>query len=135
MALLLPGDLGDLHVFLLTRMDHGIAATVPSVIARVRREDVLDLFHTRPRLTTALWWNTLQDEAVLRESLLNISQRRAPERFAHLFWEMYLRYEAVGLAPQRRPDLDAISKRLQEAAEQDRASLMLMTVHLGSLSA
>ena len=97
MALLLPGDPCDVHVFLLRGMDHSIAATVPSILARISREDILDILHSRPRLTTALWWNTLQDEAVLREWLVNIGSRRAPQRLAHLFWEIYLRFETVGL--------------------------------------
>ena len=46
----------------------------------------------------ALWWATLVDEAVLREWLVNIGQREAPERVAHILCELLLRLRAVGLA-------------------------------------
>ena len=44
---LLPGDLCDLHVFLLKSMDHSIGTITPVRLAPIKREAVLNM--TRPQ--------------------------------------------------------------------------------------
>jgi CRP-like cAMP-binding protein len=92
-----PGDLCDLRVFILKRMDHSIGALCASKVATLSPENVLRLTHTYPNLTRALWWSTLVEEAVLREWIVNVGQRNALERMAHLFCELLYRFRAVGL--------------------------------------
>jgi CRP-like cAMP-binding protein len=92
-----PGDLCDLRVFILKRMDHSIGALVASKVATISPENVLKLTHDYPTLTRALWWSTLVEEAILREWILNVGQRNALERMAHLFCELLYRFRAVGL--------------------------------------
>jgi CRP-like cAMP-binding protein len=58
---------------------------------------MLKLMHTYPALTRALWWSTLVEEAIAREWLVNVGQRNALERMAHLFCELLYRFRAVGL--------------------------------------
>lgn len=99
-ALLVPGDFCDLHVAILGAMDHGIAAMSLCTIADLSRATVLDLTEKYPRIGRALWWATLVDEAVLREWLVNIGRREAAPRMAHLFCELLVRLQAVGLADQ-----------------------------------
>ncbi|HXA35187.1 MAG TPA: Crp/Fnr family transcriptional regulator [Steroidobacteraceae bacterium] len=96
-AYFVPGDLCDLRVFILKRMDHSIGAIAPSTIATISPDDVLKLMHNYPTLTTALWWSTLVEEAIAREWIVNVGQRNALERTAHLFCELLYRYRAVGL--------------------------------------
>lgn len=97
-ALLLPGDFCDLHVAILGAMDHGIATFSPCTIADLSRAKVLDLTEQYPRIGRALWGATLVDEAVLREWLVNIGRREGVQRMAHLFCELLMRFQAVGLA-------------------------------------
>jgi CRP-like cAMP-binding protein len=94
---LLPGDLCDLHVFLLRRMDHSIAAMTASRVAVIPESSVLAFTERYPNLTRALWWTTLLDEAIAREWVVNLGQRTAYERAAHLFCEIYYRLRAIGL--------------------------------------
>jgi CRP-like cAMP-binding protein len=96
-AYFVPGDLCDLRVFILKRMDHSIGAIAPSRVATIAPENVLRLMHTYPALTRALWWSTLVEEAIAREWILNVGQRNALERTAHLFCELLYRFRAVGL--------------------------------------
>jgi CRP-like cAMP-binding protein len=96
-AYFVPGDLCDLRVFILKRMDHSIGAIAPSKVATISPDDVLRLTHTYPTLTRALWWSTLVEEAILREWIVNVGQRNALERMAHLFCELLYRFRAVGL--------------------------------------
>ena len=91
---LIPGDLCDVHVFLLKTMDHSLATITPVRIAPVSREDILDLFSHRPRISAALWWSSLQEEAMLRERIVSLGRRDARGRTAYiLLW----RHAAVGL--------------------------------------
>src|SRR4029453_101529 len=46
----------------------------------------------------ALWWATLVDEGVLREWLTSMGRRPADKQVAHLFCELLVRLQAVGLA-------------------------------------
>lgn len=96
-AYLLPGDFCDLHVFILNAMDHSIGAISGCTVVDIPRSSILDLLE-QPRLSRALLMATLVDEATLREWITNIGQRRADERIAHLYCELYARMKAVGLA-------------------------------------
>jgi CRP-like cAMP-binding protein len=96
MAYLLPGDLGDLDVALLTRMDHAVGTLSPCTVMRLAPETVSALMQ-RPKLAAALRRGTLVDTATSREWLMNIGRRSAPERLAHLFCELLVRLRAVGL--------------------------------------
>src|SRR5580704_5011298 len=96
-AYFVPGDLCDLRVFILKRMDHSIGAIAPSRVATIAPDNMLKLMHTYPALTRALWWSTLVEEAIAREWLVNVGQRNALERMAHLFCELLYRFRAVGL--------------------------------------
>lgn len=102
---LLPGDSCDVHVFLLKRLDHSVATMVPSRIALVPRAAVLELTERRPLLTRALWWCTMVDEAILREWIVVVGRRTAVERVAHLLWETFLRFRAIGLSRGQSCDL------------------------------
>lgn len=83
-AFLLPGDLCDLHVFLLKEMDHSIGALVPSTVAQISRDTVMRITYERPQLTRSLWFSTLLDEAILREWLVGLGRRsRAGQRLRH----------------------------------------------------
>jgi CRP-like cAMP-binding protein len=93
---LIPGDLCDVHVFLLKRMDHSIAAMTRTKIALISQTNVLAFTDRYPNLTRALWWSTLLDESITREWVVNLGQRTAYERMAHLFCELLYRLRAIG---------------------------------------
>ncbi|MCV9967819.1 Crp/Fnr family transcriptional regulator [Pararhizobium sp. BT-229] len=96
-AYLIPGDFCDLHVALLKRMDHSIGTLSPCRVATLLPSTIIEITERRPALARALWMSSLVDEATLREWLLNLGQRPARERIAHLFCEMHARMRAVGL--------------------------------------
>lgn len=96
-AYMIAGDFCDLHVALLKRMDHSIRTVRPSRIVKISPSTIIEITEKRPAIARALWLCTLVDEATLREWLVNIGQRTAPQRIAHLFCEMHVRLKAVGL--------------------------------------
>lgn len=99
-AFLLPGDLCDLDVAILGRMDHTICALAPSEVVDIAQSTIEEWTERHPRINRALWWANLVDEATLRAWLTNLGARRASERIAHLFCELRLRLETVGLATE-----------------------------------
>lgn len=97
MAFLLPGDLCDIHVFILKAMDHSIGLLSDATVAKIPKAAMLSTIKERPEIGQALFWSTLVDEATLREWLVNMGQRDAYERMAHLFCELWERLRQVGL--------------------------------------
>lgn len=115
MAFLVPGDLCDLRMSILQQMDHSLGAITPLRIAEIPSELILELAEAYPRLSRALWWNSLVDEAISREWTTNVGQREAIERLAHLFCELFLRLRSVGLTDGPSFDLPATQEQLGEA--------------------
>ena len=77
MAYLIPGDLCDVHVTLLDKMDHSIGALSSCTVLFIPRKRMTDLMRQHANISRALWWSTLVDEAILREWLVNIGRRKA----------------------------------------------------------
>lgn len=115
MTFLLPGDLNDLHVFLLKEMDHSIAAITPVRIAAISRESVMELAIQRPRITAGLWWASLQEEALLRERIVALGRRDAVGRVAYLLCELLWRHQAIGLAEGHSFELPLTQAELADA--------------------
>ena len=108
-GLLVPGDLCDARVFVLKQMDHTISAITSARVARLEKHDFITVCDASARLTRALWWNTLVEESTAREWLVNMGQRTAYERMAHMFCEMFVRLRAVGLADGHACDDDILT--------------------------
>jgi len=100
LAYLVPGDLCDLDVALLGEMDHTITTLSACEVVRLAPETVADLLAHHPQIARGLRMAQLVDEATLREWLMNVGRRSAPERIAHLLCELLVRLRAVGLAEQ-----------------------------------
>ncbi len=96
-AFFLPGDICDYNVFILRQMDHSIGALTPLTYARLPRDVLDEVIETRPRIVQGLWWETLVNVAIQREWTVNLGQRSAIERVAHLICELYVRTRAAGL--------------------------------------
>jgi CRP-like cAMP-binding protein len=97
MAYLIPGDFCDLHIAILGEMDHSIRTLTPCTIVEISTQTVMELTK-HPTIARALWWSTLVDEGILREWLVSMGQRDASQKMAHLFCELLIRLQTVGLA-------------------------------------
>lgn len=94
----LPGDLCDTHIYVLRQMDHSIGTLTPVTLTEIERGALSDVTTRHPRITQALWWDTLVTAAIQREWTVNLGQRDAVERLGHLLCEIFLRLRSVGLA-------------------------------------
>ena len=122
-AYLIPGDMCDLRMFILKEMDHSVGAITALRVAEIPKDMILHLTDNFPRLSRALWWNSLVEEATAREWIVNNSQRDATERLAHLLCEVFIRLRGVGLTNGHSCELPVTQSELAETTG-------LSTVHV-----
>lgn len=122
-AYLIPGDFCDLHVALLNKMDHSIATLTACRVVELPPSTIIEITERRPMMARALWMCSLVDEATLREWLVNIGQRSAAHRIAHLFCELYVRMMAVGLTTNGSFELPITQAEIGD-------TMALSTVHV-----
>jgi len=94
----LPGEMCNLNIFILKEMDHSIGTITSVTIADMPRDFFEEISAGYPRITTALWWETLVNAAIQREWTMNLGRRTASERMAHLLCEIFFRLRLAGLA-------------------------------------
>ena len=114
-SLFVPGDFCDVNVYILKCMDHSIGAITRLKVAMISPEEMNALTTERPRITQALWWHELVTAGIQREWTLNLGQRSAYERLAHLLIELYIRLEVVGRAQNGRCDFPLTQNDLADA--------------------
>jgi len=115
MGFLVPGDPCDSEIFILNEMDHTIGTLTPSIIASISGEIMKDLLLNRPSIALAFWWNTLQDEGVLRERIIDEGRRDAYSRVAFLIYEIFLRMRAFGVIEDQKFDFPVTQTDLADA--------------------
>ena len=91
------GDFADLHGFTLKRLDHNLVTLCPCRLAVFPHERVRELLERFPHLARVYWFMTNLDAAIHREWTVSLGRRSALARMAHLFSEMRVRLEIVGL--------------------------------------
>jgi CRP-like cAMP-binding protein len=119
----LPGDFADLHSFTLKRLDHDVISISPCQFAIVPHERLKAMTERMPHLTRVYWFSTNLDAAIHREWALSLGRRSAISRMAHLFCELFIRLEIVGLTRDRSYDFPLTQAELGE-------SLGLTSVHV-----
>ncbi|PIK71875.1 Crp/Fnr family transcriptional regulator [Methylobacterium frigidaeris] len=139
----IPGDIPDLQSLHIRVMDHNVCTLSSAVVAFIPHEALLDLTAAFPAIAAILWRDTLVDGAVFRAWMTGLGRRTACEAVAHLFCELYLKLQAMGLArdyayrlPLTQLDLgDAlglsnvhVNRTLRELRGKD-----LITLHGGTL--
>ncbi|MBX9933264.1 MAG: Crp/Fnr family transcriptional regulator [Methylobacterium sp.] len=98
----IPGDMPDLQSLHIQTMDHSLATLTEAKVAFIPHDSLRDLILRFPGIGAVLWRDTLVDAAIFREWMVGIGRRSAFERISHLFCEMYLKLQAVGLAENYR---------------------------------
>lgn len=97
LAIHVPGDFVDLHSYPLKRLEHSVAALTDVKVAFFPHGAIRALTERSATLTELLWRSTLIDAAINREWIVSIGARSAVVRLAHLFCEMYVRLERIGM--------------------------------------
>ncbi|MBP1178052.1 Crp/Fnr family transcriptional regulator [Methylobacterium sp. PvR107] len=111
----IAGDIPDLLSLHVPTMDHTLATVTNATVAFIPHESLRALVAHHPRLASLLWRDTLIDAAIFREWMTGMGRRSAFERIGHLFCEMYVKLEAVGLAGDHRCPLPLTQVDLADA--------------------
>jgi CRP-like cAMP-binding protein len=90
-----PGDIPDLQSLYLHVLDHDVTTLTESVLGFIPHPPLRDLIRARPTIAEALWRDTLIDAAIFREWILNVGQRDARSRIAHLLLEILTRLRLI----------------------------------------
>ena len=115
LAIHIPGDFLDLHSYPLKRLEHSVAALTDVRVALFPHPNVRALTEQSTTLTELLWRSTLIDAAINREWIVSVGARSAVVRLAHLFCEMYVRLERIGMAPDKTFPLPLTQVDLSDA--------------------
>ena len=115
MGFLIPGDLCELEVFVLSSMDHDLVAVCRTTCVVIPKAVISGLLTESSTLTQALWWSTMADHAMLRSRIIDHGSRGSYERLAHLFYEMLIRYRLIGLAQDDSFPFPSTQSELAEA--------------------
>jgi CRP-like cAMP-binding protein len=100
-----PGDIPDLQSLHLKVMDNSVATVSPCTLGFIPHEALYDLCNRYPRITAALWRETLVDASIYREWVTNVGRREAYNRIAHVLCELFVRLKVVGLVEDETLDL------------------------------
>jgi CRP-like cAMP-binding protein len=111
----IAGDIPDLQSLHIPQMDHSLATMTQATVAFIPHEAMRDLTARFPNIAAVLWRDTLVDAAIFRAWMMGMGQRSAYDHLAHLFCELYLKQEAVGLAGEHRCPLPMSQIELADA--------------------
>jgi CRP-like cAMP-binding protein len=114
-AFLLPGDLFGARVFLDVPFDHHLRSISVLDVVHLKRESFASLGAAIAPLRQRAWLAAAQQGAIAREWVLNIGQRTALERVAHLLCELFTRLRMGGLAIGNRCMLPLTQSDLADA--------------------
>jgi CRP-like cAMP-binding protein len=111
----IPGDIPDLQSLHLHRMDHDLIPVVPSTLGLISHASLRDLTRTRPNVAEKFWRDTLIDAAIFREWIVNVGQRPADSRLAHVVTELRCRLAVVGRTAGATFEMPLTQEQIAEA--------------------
>jgi CRP-like cAMP-binding protein len=111
----LPGDFLDLQHLVLNYADHNVQALTRLETADIDRAALQDLVLARPAIGKAMWVDALVDASIFREWVLNVGQRDARARIAHLLCEFAVRMEAAGIPVKDGYELPMTQEQIGDA--------------------
>jgi CRP-like cAMP-binding protein len=111
----IAGDIPDLQSLHLKTLDTSIATISTCRVGFIPHEALRDICLRYPRIGAAFWRETLIDAAIFREWVMNVGQREAYQRMAHVLCELLVRLRAVGLAEDHACELPITQSEFADA--------------------
>ncbi|MET4205815.1 Crp/Fnr family transcriptional regulator [Bradyrhizobium sp. LA2.1] len=91
----IPGEIPDLMSLFLHVMDHDLSTLTPCTLGFISHETLRKLHQRSPSVAEMFWRDTLIDAAMFREWIVNVGQRPAPARLAHVMIELRERLRVI----------------------------------------
>jgi CRP-like cAMP-binding protein len=111
----IPGDLPDLQSLHLESMDHDLVALSNCTLAFIAHTTIKELIRIRPTVGDIFWRDTLVDAAVFREWIVNVGQRAAHNRLAHIIVELRERLRMIGRVTGNAFEMPLTQEQIGEA--------------------
>jgi CRP-like cAMP-binding protein len=115
MAYHLPGDIPDLQSLHLGVLDTTLQTITPCKVGFIKHETLDKVCERHPELAKAFWKWTLIAASIFREWVLNVGQRDAKTRIAHVLCETLVRMRAIGLANGQRCEFAMTQNELADS--------------------
>ena len=115
LAINIPGEALDFQNLFLEEADHNVQMLSRGVIAEISRESIHDLILDHPEVGRAILVTTLIEASIFREWAVNIGQRDARSRIAHLLCEFAYRLSAQDMAGEGEYELPITQEQLADA--------------------
>jgi CRP-like cAMP-binding protein len=111
----IPGEIPDLMSLFLHVMDHELSTLTPCTLGFITHDALQKLHRRRPNVAEIFWRDTLIDAAMFREWIVNVGQRPAPARLAHVMMELRERLKVIGRAEGASFDMPLTQEQIGEA--------------------
>ena len=111
----IPGEIPDLMSLFLHVMDHDLSTLTACRLGFIRHEVLRQLHRRRPAVAEMFWRDTLIDSAMFREWIVNVGQRPAPARLAHVMMELRERLRVIGRVEGNNFEMPLTQEEIGEA--------------------
>jgi CRP-like cAMP-binding protein len=111
----IPGEIPDLMSLFLHVMDHDLLTLTPCTLGLISHDALRKLHQRRPNVAEIFWRDTLIDAAMFREWIVNVGQRPAPARLAHVMAELRERLKVIGRADGNSFEMPLTQEQIGEA--------------------
>jgi CRP-like cAMP-binding protein len=111
----IPGEIPDLMSLHLNVMDHDLMTLTPCTLGFISHDALRLLYRRQPALADLLWRDTLIDAAMFREWIVNVGQRPAPARLAHVIVELRERLKVIGRTDGSSFEMPLTQEQIGEA--------------------
>jgi CRP-like cAMP-binding protein len=111
----IPGEIPDLMSLFLHVMDHDLSTLTPCRLGFIKHETLQKLHRSRPNVAEIFWRDTLIDAAMFREWIVNVGQRPAPARLAHVIVELQERLKVIGRVNGNSFEMPLTQEQIGEA--------------------
>jgi CRP-like cAMP-binding protein len=111
----IPGEIPDLQNLYLHMMDHDLVTLTECTLGFIPHGALKDIVRRRPNVAEVLWRDTLIDAAMFREWIVNVGQRPAASRLAHIVVELRARLNVIGRGEGGRVEMPLTQEQIGEA--------------------
>ena len=115
LSLHVPGEIPDLMSLFLHVMDHDLSTLTPCTLGFIKHETLQRLHRRAPNVAEIFWRDTLIDAAMFREWIVNVGQRSAPARLAHVMVELRERLKLIGRVQGNHFEMPLTQEQIGEA--------------------
>lgn len=111
----IPGEIPDLQSLYLHVLDHDLVSLTECRLGFIPHAALKVVVRQRPNVAEVLWRDTLIDAAMFREWIVNVGQRPAASRLAHIVMELRARLKVIGRDHGNRIEMPMTQEQIGEA--------------------